>query len=461
MKVDDFEPRPSQPKSETKPAVKQLTSGERGDEIENMMTTKELYDQYMITTMVAGFEPIEVEDAHGTTITGADGKKYLDCFSGISVVNAGHNHPKVVAAAKAQMDKLVHCCTYVYYNPPAGKLAKRLAEIMPGKLQKTFFSNSGAEAIEGAMRLAKQFTGKKELIALTQSFHGRTAGTLSITGNRARKQGSGPYLSGVAWAPAPYTYRCPFKTSSPDDCAAACAEGIEDAICSQSSGDVAAFIAESVLGEGGIIVPPDNYFKYAKAVCDKHGILFICDEVQSGFGRCGKMFAIEHYGVEPDIMCTAKGIADGFPLGAFTARADVGGAFKPGDHLSTFGGNPVSCAAALANIEVLLEEKLCDNAAARGAQIMKRLQAMKSPLIGEVRGKGLMIGVELVKDKQKTPAVAETKEVRRLCREAGVLVGAGGTFANVIRIQPPLVLTAAEADRICDVVGDAVAKVKV
>jgi 4-aminobutyrate aminotransferase len=447
--------------SETKPTVKQLTSGERSDKIENMMTTKELYDQYMITTMVAGFEPIEVEDAHGTTITGADGKKYLDCFSGISVVNAGHNHPKVVAAAKAQMDKLVHCCTYVYYNPPAGKLAKRLAEIMPGKLQKTFFSNSGAEAVEGAMRLAKQFTGKKELIALTQSFHGRTAGTLSITGNRARKQGSGPYLSGVAWAPAPYTYRCPFKTSSPDDCAAACAEGIEDAICSQSSGDVAAFIAESVLGEGGIIVPPDNYFKYAKAVCDKHGILFICDEVQSGFGRCGKMFAIEHYGVEPDIMCTAKGIADGFPLGAFTARADVGGAFKPGDHLSTFGGNPVSCAAALANIEVLLEEKLCDNAAARGAQIMKRLQAMKSPLIGEVRGKGLMIGVELVKDKQKTPAVAETKEVRRLCREAGVLVGAGGTFANVIRIQPPLMLTAAEADRICDVVGDAVAKVKV
>jgi len=443
------------------PTVRQLTSGERSDKKENMMTTKELYDQYMITTMVAGFEPIEVDVAHGTTITGADGKKYLDCFSGISVVNAGHNHPKVVAAAKAQMDKLVHCCTYVYYNPPAGKLAKRLAEIMPGKLQKTFFSNSGAEAIEGAMRLAKQFTGKKELIALTQSFHGRTAGTLSITGNRARKQGSGPYLSGVAWAPAPYTYRCPFKTSSPDDCAAACAEGIEDAICSQSSGDVAALIAESVLGEGGIIVPPDNYFKYAKAVCDKHGILFICDEVQSGFGRCGKMFAIEHYGVEPDIMCTAKGIADGFPLGAFTALADVGGAFKPGDHLSTFGGNPVSCAAALANIEVLLEEKLCDNAAARGAQIMKRLQAMKSPLIGEVRGKGLMIGVELVKDKQKTPAVAETKEVRRLCREAGVLVGAGGTFANVIRIQPPLVLTAAEADRICDVVGDAVAKVKV
>ncbi|HXI84172.1 MAG TPA: aspartate aminotransferase family protein [Verrucomicrobiae bacterium] len=424
------------------------------------MTTKELYDQYMITSMVAGFEPIEVEQAHGTTITGSDGKTYLDCFSGISVVNAGHNHPKVIAAAKAQMDKLVHCSTYIYYSPTAGLLAKRLAEITPGKLQKTFFANSGAEAVEGAMRLAKQFTGKRELIALTQSFHGRTAGTLSVTGNYARKKGSGPYLSGVAFAPAPHSYRCPFKTSTPDDCAAACAEAIEDVIRSQTSMDVAAFIAESVLGEGGIIVPPDNYFKYAKAICDKHGILFICDEVQSGFGRTGKMFAIEHYGVEPDIMATAKGIADGFPLGAFTARADVGGAFKPGDHLSTFGGNPVSCAAALANIDVLIQEKLSENSAARGEQIMKRLRkfAESAPLIGDVRGKGLMIGVELVKDKEKTPAVAETKEVRRLCREAGVLVGAGGTFANVIRLQPPLTLTAAEADRVCDVVSDAVAK---
>src|SRR6266404_2455053 len=424
------------------------------------MTTKELYDQYMITSMVAGFEPIEVEHAHGTTITGSDGKTYLDCFSGISVVNAGHNHPKVIAAAKEQMDKLVHCCTYVYYNPPAARLAKRLAEITPGKLQKTFFGNSGAEAIEGAMRLAKQFTGKKELIALTQSFHGRTAGTLSITGNYGRKKGSGPYLSGVAFAPAPHFYRCPFKTSSPEDCAMACAEAIEDVIRSQTSMDVAAFLAESVLGEGGILVPPDNYFKYAKAVCDKHGMLFICDEVQSGFGRTGKMFAIEHYGVEPDIIATAKGIADGFPLGAFTARPDVGDAFKPGDHLSTFGGNPVSCAAALANIDVLLDEKLSQNSAARGEQIMKRLRktAESAPLIGDVRGKGLMIGVELVNDKQLTPAAAEAEAIRDACLRRSLLIGIGGTFANVIRIQPPLTLTAAEADRICDVVSDAVTK---
>ena len=424
------------------------------------MQTKELYDQYMITGMVAGFEPIEAERALGTRLFGRDGREYLDCFSGISVVNAGHNHPRVIAAAKAQMDKLVHCCTYVYYNPVAGELAQKLAEITPGRLQKTFFANSGAEAIEGAMRLAKQFTGKKELIALSQSFHGRTVGTLSITGNQGRKKGGGPYLTGVCFAPAPLPYRCPFKTTTPEACAVACAEAFEDAVRYQSSGDIAAFIAEPVMGEGGIIVPPDNYFRYVKDICDRHGILFIADEVQSGFGRTGKMFAVEHFGVEPDIMTTAKGIADGFPLSAFTARADVGNAFKPGDHLSTFGGNPVSCAASLANIAVLQEEGLCANATARGAQIMDRLKAATArlPLIGEVRGKGLMIGLDLVTDRvSKAPAAGQAKEIRKRCREAGVLVGLGGTLGNVIRIQPPLCLTAAEADRLCDVLEKAIA----
>lgn len=425
------------------------------------MKTKELYDEYMITGMVAGFEPIEVDHAAGTRMFGTDGKEYLDCFSGISVVNAGHNHPKVIAAAKAQMDKLVHCCTYVYYSPTAGELAKVMTEITPGKLQKTFFANSGAEAIEGAMRLAKQFTGKKEMVALSQSFHGRTAATLSITGNMGRKKGSGPYLSGVAFAPAPNFYRCPFKSKTPEECAVSSAEAFEDAIRYQTSGDVAAFIAEPVMGEGGIIVPPDNYFKYVKEICDRYGILFIADEVQSGFGRTGKMFAIEHYGVEPDIMTTAKGIADGFPLGAFTARADIANAFKPGDHLSTFGGSPISCAAAMANIEVMKSEKMCENAAARGKQIMQSLKASaeKLPLIGDVRGKGLMIGIELIKDAKKTPAVAEAKEVRKLCREAGVLVGLGGTLANVIRLQPPLILNEAEAARACETLVSAVKKV--
>ncbi|MFH1024652.1 MAG: aspartate aminotransferase family protein [Planctomycetota bacterium] len=417
------------------------------------MKTKELYDQYLITSMVAGFEPIEVVKAAGCVMRGADGTEYLDCFSGIAVTNAGHGHPKVLAAAAKQMKELVHCCSYVYYSPRAGELAKLLAEVTPGRLQKTFFSCSGAEALEGAMRLAKQFTKRKELVALTQSFHGRTAATLSITGNRARKKGSGPYLSGVAFAPAPYCYRCPFKLAHPT-CGVACAHYVEDVIRTHTAGDVAAIIIEGLMGEGGIIPLPEGYLKVATDIVRRDGGLYVDDEVQSGFGRTGKLFAVEYDGVEPDIMCMAKGIADGWPLSGFIARADIAGAFTPGDHLSTFGGGPVSCAAAIANIGVMRDEKLPENAATRGNEIMKRLRKFqeKSRLVGDVRGKGLMIGIELVKDrKTKEPAADEAKKVRALCREGGMLVGVGGAFANVIRLQPPLVMTAAEARKACDI----------
>jgi 4-aminobutyrate aminotransferase / (S)-3-amino-2-methylpropionate transaminase / 5-aminovalerate transaminase len=420
------------------------------------MDAKKLYDDYLITSMVAGFEPVVVDKAHGCTMTGEDGRDYLDCFAGIAVCNAGHGHPKVVAAAKAQIDKLVHCCTYVYYNARAGELAKVIAEITPGKLRKSFFGNSGAEAIEGALRLAKQHTQRREFVALTMSFHGRSYATLSITGNRGRKKGSGPYMPGVAFSPAPYCYRCPFHLKHPE-CGVACAEFLDHVLKYQTAGDVAAFIAEPVMGEGGILVPPAEYFKTLVEILHNDGGLFICDEVQSGFGRTGKLFAIEHYGVEPDIMTMAKGIADGFPLSAFTATEEIANAFTPGDHLSTFGGSPVSCAAALANIQVMQDEKLPENAAARGQYLMDRLNRLKEtcPLVGDVRGKGLMIGVELVKDAEKTPASGEAKEVRKLCREAGVLVGLGGVLANVIRIQPPLVMTADEAEKAADIVEQA------
>ena len=416
------------------------------------MNAKELYDRYLITSMVAGFEPIVVERASGCTVVGADGKEYLDCFSGIATVNAGHGHPRVLAAAREQMDKLVHCGTYVYYNPRAAELAKRLAEITPGALQKSFFANSGAEAIEGAVRLAKQFTKRRELVALTLSFHGRSVGTLSITGNRSRKKGFGPYLPGVAFAPAPYCYRCPLKLSYPE-CGVACADFLDHVLRYQTAGEVAAFVAEPVLGEGGIIVPPPEYFQRAVEIVRNDGALFIADEVQSGFGRTGRLFATEHYDLEPDILCMAKGIADGWPLGAFIARPDVADAFTPGDHLSTFGGNPVCCAAALANINVIEDEQLPAKAGARGEQLMARLECLKEshPLIGDVRGKGLMIGVELVRDAAKTPADAEAKEVRCLCREAGVLVGLGGVLGNVVRFQPPLVISAEQVDHAADV----------
>ena len=424
------------------------------------MKTKELYEKYMITTMVPGFEPIEVEKALGTTIHDRDGSQYLDCFSGISVTNAGHCHPKIVAAAKEQLDQLLHCCTYIYYNPRAGELAQRLAEITPGRLQKSFLANSGAEALEGAMRLAKHHTGRTELVALTHSFHGRTNGTLSITGNSGRKKGGGPFLPGIAFAPAPHFYRCPFGSRTEEECGERAASFLADVIKYQTAGDVAAFIAEPVLGEGGIITPPDNYFRLVKEILEENDILFICDEVQSGFGRTGKLFAIEHYGVEPDIMTMAKGIADGLPLGAFTATPEIGDAFTAGSHLSTFGGNPVSCAASLANIDAMFDEKLPENAEARGAQLRSGLEKIQATnrLLGDVRGKGLMIGIELVKDAEKTPAAAEAAEVRRLCREAGVLVGVGGSLGNVVRVQPPLVIDEGECDRVLETLERAFAE---
>ena len=406
-------------------------------------------EKFLITTMVAKIEPIVVSEARGATLKDIAGKEYIDCFSGISVVNAGHCHPEVVNAAIEQAKKFVHVCSYVYYVPVTIELAEKLAEITPPKLQKTFFGNSGAEAVECAIKLARKFTRKYELIALMCSFHGRTLGTLSVTGQAGRrKYDMGPYLSGVYFAPPPYCYRCPFEKSYPD-CDLLCARSIHNVIDYCTSKGVAAFIAEPVLGEGGIIPPPLEYFKLVKEILDENGILFIDDEVQTGFGRTGKLFGIQHYGVEPDIMTLAKGIADGFPLGACIARRDIGDSFEPGDHLSTFGGNPVSAAAALANINVILKEKLSEQAEEKGAYIMKRLNEMKDelPIIGDVRGKGLMIGIELVKDNvKKIPAVDETRKIRDLCREKGLLIGSGGVKGCVVRIQPPLVITKEQID---------------
>jgi 4-aminobutyrate aminotransferase len=425
-------------------------------------TVVEQYRRYVNTSFVAGIEPVVVARAEGTTIWDADGTRYLDCFAGIAVVNAGHRHPRVLAAVRDQLDLCVHAATYVYHVPVVAALAERLAQICPPGLTKTFFGNSGAEGIETAMRLAKAYTGRREFITLTHSFHGRTSGTLSITGNKGRKTRGGPYLPGVAFAPAPYVYRNPFGSDDPEVVAERCAELVEWAVQYQSSGDVAAFIAEPVLGEGGIIVPPAGYFRRVKEVLDRHGILFIADEVQSGYGRTGKLFALEHYGVTPDILVSAKGIADGFPLSATTARPEIADALKPGEHLSTFGGNPVSCAAALANIEVMLDERLPEESARKGDYVLARLRALaeRHPWIGEVRGLGLMIGVELVSDRAtKEPASAQAAAIRRFMREHGVLVGVGGPLANVVRFQPPLVIADDDLDRAIDLFDRALAEV--
>ena len=424
---------------------------------------KQKYNQYVNTYSVKKMEDIVIERAEGACIYDIEGKEYIDCFAGIAVVNAGHRNPKIIQAAKDQMDKLVHCCTYVYYSEPPALLAEKLAQVTPGRLEKTFFSNSGAEAIEGALRIAKQFTNKYEIIALQGSFHGRTNATLSITGNRKRKYKGGPYLSGIAFAPIPNCYRCPFELIK-EKCNLKCARYLRDVIDFQTSGSVAAFIAEPVMGEGGIVVPPEGYFKKVKEILNEFEILFIADEVQSGFGRTGKLFAIEHYKVEPDIMAMAKGIAGGFPLSAFITRDEIARSFKPGDHLSTFGGNPVSCAAALANIDFLLEEKIPEKALEKGEKFMSRLRnelMKKHKLIGDVRGKGLMIGLELVKNKDKTPASDEAAQIREICRENNLLIGVGGVYENVLRLQPPLVITENQLDKALEILECAFSIMKI
>lgn len=414
------------------------------------------FEKYVITSCVKKLEPVVPVEGKGATLRDLDGREYIDCWSGISVSNAGHGHPRIVKAIKDQAEKLLHTCIYVYPHKPAADLAEELASVSPGKLSKVFYGNSGAEAVECALKIARKFSKRHEFIALMASFHGRTLGTLSVTGQAGRRRyDMGPYLGSVAFAPSPYCYRCHLGLTYPS-CNLQCAKMIEDVIDYSTSGNVAAFIAEPILGEGGIIAPPAEYFKEVKKILDSRGILFIDDEVQTGFGRTGKMFGIEHYGVAPDIVTMAKGIAAGMPLGACITNEEIGNSFEPGDHLSTFGGNPVSCAAALANLEVLKEERLPQQAQRKGEEIMKELKEMQEgiELIGDVRGKGLMIGVELVKNrKTKVPAAEEAVKVRDLARQKGVLLGHGGVKGNVLRIQPPLVISADEQQKALDILG--------
>ncbi len=424
------------------------------------MNTVEKYEKFVNISMVEKVQPVVIERANGATVTDTEGKNYIDCFSGIAVINAGHCNERVIEAAKAQMDKLVHCCSYVYHSQPTADLAEKLAHITPGRLQKSFFGNGGAEAIEGALRLAKQFTERTELIALQASFHGRSYAALSITGNNARKRRGGPYMVGCTFLPAPYCYRCFYELEYPQ-CRLRCARALEDIIRFDTYDSVAAFIAEPILGEGGMITPPDDYFLEIEKILRNHAILLIIDEVQTGFCRTGKMFGIEHYGVEPDIMVMAKGIADGFPLSAFIAREEVADSFKPGDHLSTFGGNPVSCAASLANIEFMLESDLASQALQKGEFLRKELEKMaeQHEIMGEIRGKGLMVGIELVRDKQRTPANTEGTKIRDFCRENGLLPGLGGIYGNVLRIQPPLVITEEELIGVVKILDSAFARI--
>lgn len=413
-------------------------------------------EDFLITSMLDELSPPAVLEAKDSTIKDIKGREYLDCFSGISVTNLGHGNEKVNKKAKEQIDKYVHVCTYKYQVPIAARLAKKLAHITPGDLQKTFFGNSGAEAIETAVKLSRKSTGKHELIALMCSFHGRTLGTLSLTGQGARRRyDMGPYLSSVSFTPAPYCYRCPFDKEYPE-CDISCARFLENVIDYSSSGEIAGFIAEPILGEGGIIVPPKEYFNIVEEILEDNGIKFIADEVQTGFARTGEFFGIENYDIEPELMTMAKGIANGYPISACTTTKEIGDSFESGDHLSTFGGNPVSAAASIATIEELSEKYLSRRASEKGQYLKRRLNEMKEEhdIIGDVRGEGLMIGVELVKNEEKKPAVKKADQIRKKMKQDNVLIGQGGVSGSVLRIQPPLIITDEEIERLLNVMRD-------
>ena len=393
------------------------------------------------------YTPLVIDHAQGSYLYTVDGRRYLDFASGIAVTNLGHGHPSVIEAAKAQLDKVVHT-SVVAHHQPAIQLAERIAAIAPGKLEKVFFANSGAEAVEGAIKLARYTTGRSALIAFQGAFHGRTYGALSLTASKSYyRERYEPFLPGVYHAPYPYPYRNP--TGPGEEVTLDYVFNfIEEMLDTRvPPKNVAAFIVEPVLGEGGYVVPPAGFMPRLRKLCDEHGILLIADEVQSGYGRTGKMFACEHTGVVPDIMTLAKSIASGLPLSAVVATSKLMDQWEPAAHGSTFGGNPVSCAAGIATLDVFKSEGIIQNSAAKGAELIRRLRDLQQrmPAIGEVRGLGLMVGVELVK-KDGTPDKDLQKQIRKVCLDSGMVVLSCGAHDNVLRLVPPLNLSQAELD---------------
>jgi len=407
--------------------------------------------------------PLVVERAHGVFVEDVDGNRFLDCAAGIAVCSTGHCHPRVVEAIQRQAERLLHICGADFYDTRYIDLAERLSRLAPGEGPKrVFLGNSGAEAVEAALKLARHHTGRPYVVSFFGAFHGRTMGAVSLTASKpVYHQGFGPLLPGVIHVPYAYCYRCPYNLAYPE-CDLACVDAIEDLWLHKSvpPEEVAAIFVEPVQGEGGYIVPPDGWLAKLHALCDKYGILLVADEVQSGIGRTGRMFAVEHWGVEPDILCTAKALASGMPLSAMIAREEVM-TWPPGAHGSTYGGNPVACAAAQATLDVVLEEGLMENAARVGGLLLERLRelATESHLIGDVRGLGLMIGVELVKDKAtKEPAKKEAEAVVQGCFRRGLLLLTCGP--NSIRFSPPLILTEAQAETAFQIFADALAEVE-
>jgi 4-aminobutyrate aminotransferase/(S)-3-amino-2-methylpropionate transaminase len=404
--------------------------------------------------------PVYVAKAQGAWLEDVDGNRYIDFAGGIGCLNVGHRREPVIAAVREQLDNFLHTCVQVTPYENYIRLAERMNEVTPGKFpKKTLFVNSGAEAIENAVKIARAHTGRSGIIAFEDAFHGRTMMTLALTSKtHPYKAGFAPFPGDVYRIPYAYCYRCSYSLKYPS-CDLFCARHLEDTFKRVvASEDVAAVIAEPVLGEGGFVVPPPDFFRVLIDICRKHGVLFIADEVQSGFGRTGKLFASEHYGIEPDILVTAKSLGGGLPLAAITGRAEIMDAPGPGGLGGTFAGNPLSCAAALAVLDIFERENLLTRANEIGNRFQKRAKAWQNrwPIIGDVRGLGGMQAIELVKSPDKRePAADETKEVTRYCYEHGLITITAGSYSNVIRVLVPLVVTDEQMDEALDVLESA------
>src|ERR1700726_59525 len=404
--------------------------------------------------------PVYVAKAEDAWLEDVDGNRFLDFAGGIGCLNVGHRREPVVAAVKSQLDRFLHTCVQVTPYESYVRLAERMNQVTPGKFpKKTIFLNSGAEAVENAVKIARAYTKRPGIIAFEDAFHGRTMMTLALTSKtHPYKAGFAPFPGDVYRVPFAYCYRCSYNLNYPS-CDLFCARHLEDTFKRVvANEEVAAVIAEPVMGEGGFIAPPTDYFQVLIDLCHKHGILFIADEVQSGFGRTGAMFASERYGIEPDLIVTAKSLGGGLPLAAVTGRAEIMDAPGPGGLGGTFAGNPLSCAAALAVLDLLERENLLERANELGDRFQTRAREWQSRwrIIGDVRGLGGMQAIELVKSSDKRePAADETKEVTRYCYEHGLITITAGSYSNVIRVLVPLVVTDQQVDEALDVLESA------
>ena len=415
--------------------------------------TTPLPDRSVVPALWGRITNLTVDRGEGSWLVTTDGARYLDYTSGIGVTNTGHAHPRVVAAIQAQAAKLLHGQQNIVYHEPGLRLYERLPGLLPGGPWQAFLTNSGAEAVEGAVKLARAATGRPAIIAFRYGFHGRTGQAMALTAAKDVYRGAFEPLPGSVYhADYPYCYRAAGGSHDPKACTCDWEERL-DLLFHQLvyPNKVAAIIVEPVIGEGGYIVPPPGFLPRLREITREHGILLIADEIQTGFGRTGEMFAVRHWDVEPDILVMAKGIASGLPLSGLLARPEVLATLQPGSHGGTYGGNVVACAAAFATLDVIEEEGLVANARERGEQFLTGLRelAARHPSIGDVRGLGLMLALELIKPGEgdgRVPNPELTKRIQAEALERRLLVLTAGTYVNVIRVVPPLVTTREEVE---------------